>query len=84
MRCEFLKPVWFKEKIGSVTAQCLVTLTLQQLSSNVDGGIISFKKKKALLRYDVLTIKSVHLFKVYKSVIFNKFIELCIITIIQF
>lgn len=48
MRCEFLKPVWFKEKIGSVTAQCLVTLTLQQLSSNVDGGIISFKKKKKL------------------------------------
>ena len=45
MRCEFLKPVWFKEKLESVTVQCLVTLTLQQLSSNVGGGIISFKKR---------------------------------------
>lgn len=59
-------------------------LTLEQLSSIMDGAVISFKKKKALLRYGVLTIESIYLYKVYKSVTFNIFVELYNISVVQF
>lgn len=84
MRCEFFKSLFFKKKIDCVTVQCWVILTLEQLSSIMDGAVISFKKKKALLRYGVLTIESIYLYKVYKSVTFNIFVELYNISVVQF
>lgn len=71
----FLKVLFFKKRLChcAVLSGTDISATPKQYG----WGYNFLKKKKALLRYDVLTI-------VYKSVTFNTFIELCNISIVQF